>query len=490
MKQYVSNYINIDNIDQSRVNMIISGTGSGKSWWCINEAISQFNVRPCEILFVTSRRITQDQQGKNYENAIVLTPNQADDYANCFNDNRLGIGTVKERRLMHRNHIHIINYNEYTKYYMGYFEIRANTKIIVFDEYHAMYSDCNYNGSMKETLNDIPELIKEGKIVIGMTATDDDIPERHKEKLNYLLYKPMFPYRVTKQFNIVKFKRYLPSIINNLEGKTLWMTFSAKDALKYANQYPNARAVISKQSEFRTEEIDEQMEQLEDYIKKYKTLPDDVDILIGTSCIREGFEFREDDEVQTNIKNVIIHSSDPVTIKQFIGRYRHNVENLHVVYEPHLNLKKVNDSMTRMQRKHHKEFKQMLWGKDTHWLYYFICIVADKSKRESEGSLLRFTEDEQIEQLFIEYIYEQWSNKLIYTKEHKKEIEDKAYGLGIRRSGVKKAKFATLIELLKANEVEFAMEGENVVINNELVQKYLHDEDFTTREIRPYVIAI
>lgn len=146
--------------------------------------------------------------------------------------------------------------------------------------------------------------------------------------------------------------------------------------------------------------------------------------------------------------------------------------------------------MTRMQRKHHEEFKSMLWGKDTRWLSYFMCIFADKSMRQSEGALVRFTEDEQIEQLFIDYIYEQWSNKLIYTKEQKNEIENKAYELGIRRSGSKKAKFTTLVELLKTNEVEFVIEGEKVKVGNELVQMYMRKENIDKKEIRPYVIHI
>ncbi|WP_434794660.1 hypothetical protein TPDSL_17740 [Terrisporobacter petrolearius] len=506
MKQYVSNLIDISRIDKSKINFVLAGTGTGKSSWAFEYLYKQLDVNPNEILVVTSRRMAQDQQKDAYKIVKEVNQGNVNAFRNSFKSEEKLIGSTKEKALAEKNSVHIFNYNEFENNYMYDFAIRFGIKAIILDEFHALYSDKNYNSSMERILNDIPELIKLGIIVIAMTATDDDIPDENKEKFNYLLDKPFFPHKITKRFNIVTKKRYIPNIIPNLEGKTIWMTFSAKDALKYACKYPNARAVISKQSEIRTEEIDTEMTELEEYIKKYKTLPDDVDILIGTSCIREGFEFQENNEIKTNIKNVIVHSSDPVAIKQFVGRYRNNVENLYVVYDSILEVKKVNDSMTSMQRIHHEEFKQYIYGKSTHWLSYFICIVADKSMRESEGSLIKFTEEDQIEQLFIDYMYESWADKLIYTKEQRNEIANKAYELGLRKKTTRikidkrgreqikptydKHTFQSLMTLLVDNEVEFAMHGEKFSRNNELVQQYVNDEIINKNEIRPYVITI
>lgn len=95
----------------------------------------------------------------------------------------------------------------------------------------------------------------------------------------------------------------------------------------------------------------------------------------------------------------------------------------------------------------------------------------------------------QIESKFIDYMYEHWSNKLIYTKEQKKEIVDYAHEIGIRRSGNKKASFVTLVGLLKENDVEFEMEGDSKNISNEKVKKYSHGEIFSVKTIQPYVIG-
>ena len=189
------------------------------------------------------------------------------------------------------------------------------------------------------------------------------------------------------------------------------------------------------------------MDELQEYIVKNKKLPEGTNILVGTSCIREGFEFQENEEIKANIKNVIIHSYDPVCIKQFIGRYRHDIENLYVVYDSYYDTKVIKDSMTRAQSKHFEEFKNLIYGKSAKWLHHFDEIVnRDAIKYEMSN-------DDKIKDKFIEYIRNNWTNELIYTKDQKDEIISYAHDLGMRKSNGHKHTFNSLVTLMKEYDI-------------------------------------
>ena len=442
----VSELINIKDINKEKVNMVVSGTGSGKSYWAIKVLPDELNVKPEDVLFVTSRTITKEQQIESYEETTYLDNTDLGNYYEAINPKEWLFETkefreYRESIINHDRKVHILTYNQFESILKN--DIINHIKVVVFDEYHAMYSD-NYNASMKVVRDSISKLISKGIIVIGMTATIDDIPSREKRRFNYLLDKPLYVYHVTNKFSIVKSKTHVPNIVNNLEGNTLYMAFSAKEAIEIANKYPNAKAIVSRNNELRTKEMDE----LQEYIVKNKKLPEGTNILVGTSCIREGFEFQENEEIKANIKNVIIHSYDPVCIKQFIGRYRHDIENLYVVYDSYYDTKVIKDSMTRVQSKHFEEFKNLIYGKSAKWLHHFDEIVnRDVIKYEMSNN-------DKIKDKFIEYIRNNWTNELIYTKEQKDEIISYAHDLGIRKTNKHKVTFNYLVSLIEESGIE------------------------------------
>lgn len=481
----VSNLIDISRIDKSKINLIVAGTGSGKSHYALRKLPDDLNIKPEEILLITSRSITKGQHLDSYcDVARPLDISCIDNYYEALEPIKWTFRSKEREEYDNRmadteRYIHILTYNQFENTLEDDLIMR-NIKLIVLDEIHAIFSDCMYIKAMGKVLINIEKMINKGIIILGMTATDDDMNEVFKRKCNYLLDKPFFPNKITDSFVMVKSKTYVPNIIENLDGNTLCMVYSSKYAVKLADKYPNAKAIVSKNNEnkLRTKEMDN----LEDHIVKYKMLPDDCNILIGTSCIREGFEFKE----EANIKNVIIYSGDPVTIKQFVGRYRGNVKNVYIVYEGFYNTPKAKESMTKPQQTHFEEFKNAMFTDKKGWFNYFSDIVVKNNQ-----SIIKWIGQNDIEQMFIDYICENWIDRLIYTREHKKEIVSYAHSIGLAYKPDKKNRhnFLSLMKLIQY-DFEFLAKGEELGVGNELIQKYIHNEVIDKKKIQPYIIHI
>ena len=484
LNKTVSDLIDITKLDPNKLNLIIAGTGTGKSYFALITLIEKLNnidlpdnlkylkgIKRHEILLVTSRKITELQQSYDYNN-VTIELNSNNFY--IYKDAIMGhiencIGTTRQEREDIQKFTPITNYNFFNYYFDD--ELLSNIKIIAFDEIHALKSDCNYNDQIKEVSDNIDKFIKNKNILIGMTATDDDMKGR-RSRFNYLLDEPFFKYKITNTFNIISKKSYANNVILNSEGKSLIMCFSAKEAIRLANEIPHSQALVSRYNELRTDE----MYILENYIIDNKMLPDDTQHLFTTSMAREGFEFKE----IANIKNVFVYNSDPVTIKQFVGRYRSNIENLYIVNESLLNIEKINIQLTKQQRKHHKEFKNLIYKGDYKWTKYFTPVV------DKENIQFNIIDEGVIEQKFIEYMLENWIDTLIYTKEQKKEIVDYATKLGLKKDKTHKHTFNSLIKLLeKETGIEFIFKGELKSINNKIVKKYISNEN--KKNISPYL---
>ena len=67
---------------------------------------------------------------------------------------------------------------------------------------------------------------------------------------------------------------------------------------------------------------------LVDYIVKQETLPENINIVLATSRIREGINIKDD-----NITAMFCEAHDIIDIAQFSGRYRGNVETLYIIHD-------------------------------------------------------------------------------------------------------------------------------------------------------------
>ena len=475
----VSEIIDKNKFDKSKINIVKSGTGSGKSYYFLNNLHKDLNIKRNEILFITSRNITKEQQAKDYKETILLK--------NCRDIKRLYRKQEEKTPIitynLYGNNLDIIKSEEF--------------KVIVLDEIHAIFSDCLYNEEMCKTYDNIMPLL--GKVLIfGATATTEGLEfeieygTELKGKLNYVLDKPIYPYKV-KNIHIVYSQSFLDSILNKTEGKTMCMLYSANQVVKRM-QNKKCTGLISTSNKL----FDDDMQEVYDYIVENKLLPEGIDTIFFTSMGREGFEFSD----KANIKNVIIQSSDPIAIKQFVGRYRNHIENLYIINSYLYN--NVADK-TPQQEYHNKEFRNLLYnsrkvetigqiqefknairgrGKSTYsYLRYFLDISTDETK-------IHYIDFKQAEEQFINYATDQLLNKVIYSKEKKQEIVDYAFSIGLRmKDKTHKYTFNSLMQLLKNKGFNFVMENKQIRITNKKLQKYV-TEEINQIFITPTVITL
>lgn len=474
LNKTVSDVIDINKFDKSKINIVKSGTGSGKSWYFLNKLHKDLGITKEQIIFITSRTITKEQQFKDYKDTILL--NCYDQvYGYLFNLDR-DFGVIEG----YTNKTPIITYNSFYNLIDKIEQHKLLNKIscVILDEFHSIFSDATFNKEMQNSLNLILELLQEGNTwIFAGTGTDDDLKyyDEIKDKLNYVLSKPIFPYKV-ENIHFVKSTSLLDKVINGLEGKTLCMLYSRDRVLKYKEKYSNSGALISvHREEFKQ---NKEMQELYDYIIENKTLPEDVNIVFCTSMAREGYEFKS----ESNIENIIIESSDPVMIKQFVGRCRTNIKNLYIVNSYYYNNIA---TKTEAQKEHNREFLEYINNKSGKYLFH----LKDIRMYENRKYIHKITFDN-IKTEFFTYIIDNWTNKVIYTKEQKDEIKNYAFELGIKYTQTNNLHtFNSLVALLEENNFTFIFKGETVDTNNLKLKKYI-TEEIKKETIRPYIINL
>lgn len=472
LNKTVSDVIDINKFDKSKINIVKSGTGSGKSFYFLNKLHKDLNIELSDILFITSRNITKEQQAKSYPNTVLLK-NVRD--INRFNRTKEKTPIITYN--LYANHLDIIKSEEF--------------KVIVLDEIHAIFSD-TYNESMPIAFNEAIQQLNRA-YVFGATATTEGLEyeEKLKGKLNYVLNEAIYPYKI-KNIHIVYSQAFLDSILTEIEGNTICMLYSAKDVIKRMKN-KNSTGLISKSNDLFTDE----MQEVYNYVVENKVFPEGVNIMYFTNMGREGFEFNK----ETNIKNVIVQSSDIISVKQFCGRYRGHINNLFIVNSFLYNN---SDKKNKQQEVNNQEFRNLLYKSDKpetmkairlfnpnktrrgkkrnsyEYFKYFLDITTDETK-------IHYKDFEKVEDQFCNYVTDQLLNKVIYTKEQQKEIVDFAYSIGIRYTKSNhKHNFKSLMKLLETKGFNFVMKGKQIRVTNKKLQKYITEEidkDFITPTI-------
>lgn len=285
------------------------------------------NVDPNDILFVTSRSMTIDQQSKE-ENISKFSTEDVDivKYWNGLSDDPI----YKDAS------IKIMNYGDIAcvlqKMNNEGFQTLSKAKIIVFDECHTIFSDLFISG-----MNMLQVWIREAlytgdKIIVGMTATPDII-EYYQNTWGVstvrLNEQPVVKYK-SQQLYCTDFET-LPYLINKtLKGRTIIMCYSVADCFKLQEQIPDSFVLISRHNSKFTKE----MNRVREYIVENEDVPSGyidgngdiklLNVLITTSTMREGINIRE----HSGIKNVVCCFTDELHIVQFAGRCRYNIDNL------------------------------------------------------------------------------------------------------------------------------------------------------------------
>lgn len=312
-------------------NLIAAGCGTGKSYFVCNELLKHYpDVLPNEVLFITSRSLTVQQQS-NKEDVIKFTGKETP-VIKMWKD----FGEPQEIK----SGIRIMTYDKVIQvlnmYCMPEKDDLENVKIIIFDECHTLYVDSFMNNMNMLRLWIRLKLESTDKIFFGLTATPEIV--RANEEIsgifvNELTDNLLINYRAKKL--ICTDNRSIGYLLNNQlnNGKTLVMCNSVKNAIDLKSRVNNAAMLVSKNNNLCTDE----MIRIRNYIAENEMLPptfidDDgtekeLKILITTSTAREGYNLRE----ASGVKNIVSFFSDSMNITQIAGRARYDIDNLVVV---------------------------------------------------------------------------------------------------------------------------------------------------------------
>ena len=468
--------------------MIVSSCGTGKTHFCSTTLLENFpDISPCEVIFVTSRSITVEQQ----VNAFDITEKyDVEDRktVDAWNGEReiwdiieKGIQVMTYDKLIHI----ILSSNSY-----GLTDLQ-NVKMIIFDECHSLFTDTFIQNMeiLKYWIHvNIP---RADKIFLGLTATPEIIyyyANRWGVVINELC-DPMYKYTVNQLW--CSDTKSLPSLLDTqVDGKTVIMCNSTNMCFKLQAQIPNSKVLVSKRND---SYVAYDMDKLRGYIIAHGTLPDNVDVLITTSTLREGFGFVKD----SNIKNVVTFLSDSTHIIQFVGRCRFDIQNLIVV---DTKIKKCGIEFVDEQR---EAFKGFLADADnTEWFESVEKIINHPIENTirffSEGGwelkgykipsrkerpyLDKYVSEASIN-MFKKYIYENWfyentddiEDYYIYADAQKEKIVNKAKELNLIGEETKDITFHKVINIIK--DLGFKVKNGRKIIDGQRFRYRLICED-------------
>lgn len=278
------------------------------------------DVLPCEVLFVTSRALAVDQQAAAYDSLIRLTPE--DDVVSYWR----GDGLVTEPdlvRITTYDKLQVLLFGNDDRCYNS--NALQNVKVVILDEIHSVFCD-TFIESMKAIQVWLShEILLSNRTFFGLTATPG-IVYRCAPLCNIPLNplnNPLYRYKA-RHLWCVDTDEAVRLINEELPGKTIVMCRHSRTCYWLQKRIPGSVVLSSKNGE---DYITCEMNNVRSSIVHRFTLPSDVQVLIATETVREGFTFIED----SGIKNVVSFFSDEINIHQFVGRCRYDVDNLLIV---------------------------------------------------------------------------------------------------------------------------------------------------------------
>ncbi len=460
---FVSDVIDVEDFKQGEFNLISSGCGTGKTYFVGHTLPEKMSgVARHEMLLVTSRSLTVDQQIRvdgitrfnKYDNKLVRNWNGEEDDLDYIIDGGIRAMTYDKiiRIITERNAI-------------GY-ETLSAVKIIVFDECHTLFSDRFIRdiGALRvwirETLYDAK------KILIGLTATPDIVFFNQKSwgvKINSV-NKGVIPGYVAKRMICTDFNS-IPGLVcgSILSGKTMIMCKSVADCYALSEQIPNSFVLISASNKEKTPE----MLRIRKIIAKDETIPDThrvergfnddgimeydeypLNVLITTSTAREGFNLKK----QSGIRNIISCYADSMSVVQFCGRARYNIDTLVVAYTPKKSDNLSTDGFVRTQE---NLFKDFLHSREMCRWYQGVSHLVEGTAADVLRYVLGVGESK-----FIKYINRKWlvpqgvtgkdrDRYKIWRDEDKSEIVKKAIECNVMAMPPSAVRFITVINVLK-----------------------------------------
>lgn len=268
MRRYISEDIDSMDFQRGQFNLIVSGTGTGKTEFIRRGLLKRFpEVAPEEILYVTSRSMIRDQQSTmdginriDRDTALTAVRYWNDEDTSAFTD--AGIWIMNYGQL-----IHIFDHMN-----PEHGRTLTNVKIVVFDECHAIYSDNFIDGMLAVRVWLRERVAYSNTICIGLTATPDIVYDAAR-------HTGITPVQVNKE-SIINYKvqhllctrfESIATMINTgmLPGATIIMCSSVKDGEFLMSQIPHSAMICSVSNE----KYNRDMALIREYIVTHGKLP-------------------------------------------------------------------------------------------------------------------------------------------------------------------------------------------------------------------------
>lgn len=407
MRKYISDVIIGDEFLPGQLNIISSGTGTGKTEFVRRTLLDKFpDLKPEEVLYITSRSMTRDQQAEL--DGIDVLGSDDIDVIKYWN------GEISELKGIQETGIRIMNYNQLARILdfcePAEGELLQKIKLAVFDECHSLFSDDFIEG-MGIIRQWVRERIRDKEILlIGMTATEGILrhnSQRFGGKIKKVNKEHIVNYKA--KHLICGYYADLPILLmsGRLTGRTIILCPSVRECQRINSFYYNSVVMVSQQNKSYTEN----MEVLRRFIVENETLPEDTSIfpegyprgvhpieaLITTTSMREGINLREG----SGIENVICCITDEMHVKQFMGRCRFNVENLVVLHRHHPGDNKYHGDYIADSR---RKFAQYIYDKNDREWFDTISEIVDVGFEEVERYLL-----DPDDEAFCQWVDQMWA---------------------------------------------------------------------------------
>lgn len=314
--------------NENNLILITAGVGAGKNTWiqkCLTKELYGFE----KILFITSRKLIKEQMLKDV--------NFSNEYIYCKYYGLNYVITHHSLKWFFKNYETLEKLNN-----LGF-------KYIVIDEVHSLIADAGYTDTAFYLYSLIQYYHAHGVKIICLSATTKNILPFFEHFKNFKHFdftdecKNVKP-KCVKVISKAKAFQLLSQA--NPQNKMIYMANSVNDICnsyykkltKDFNVDENTVGVIISDSRCKAEKSKTKntklksclnnMPSLVNYIVEQETFPDNINLVLATSRIREGLNIKDN-----NITAMFCEAHDIIDIAQFSGRYRGNVETLYIIHD-------------------------------------------------------------------------------------------------------------------------------------------------------------